>query len=322
MAPREKAERGERGRRPRGERRPPSEVTSEAPIDQQAGPAVVAPEPVVMQEMQEVQVPAFATDIPSLGITVQGVDEETTAAGDEMAADGNGTGPAGTGRRRRRGGRGRNRRERGADGEIATEGSQPSDEFAEQAFVTNEDSPMTSEEASSPSEMPLSMMPAEEIIEPVAVETPEVDLQPVAAEAIVTHETVSTTTDVTRATTSAPIVGETDAGIVMETLPSAPVVEKAEAIKVIEPHESLIDEAMAATPVAATVPTPVAARPLDLQSVLSNAGLQLVNTDAGKLENVRAEIAHAPSPVRPARERKRTAPPPSEPLAQVETRKY
>ena len=32
-------------------------------------------------------------------------------------------------------------------------------------------------------------------------------------------------------------------------------------------------------------------RAVDLQSVLSSAGLQLVNTDASKLENVRAEIA-------------------------------
>ncbi len=74
---------------------------------------------------------------------------------------------------------------------------------------------------------------------------------------------------------------------------------------------------MRASPPPATAPsTP------DLDGVLSKAGLQLVNTDARKLEDARAASASTAPTMRPPRERKRTAPPPAEPLAQVETRKH
>ena len=135
--------------------------------------------------------------------------------------------------------------------------------------------------------------------------------------------------------TSAPIVGETDAVAAMEALPSEAAPTDAAEVAMVsgppktsQPTESLISKAMKASapasdPVTNTDSTPAADRPaVDLQGVLSKAGLQLVNTDASKLESVRAETAHAASAVRPTRERKRTALPPQEPLAQVETRKH
>ena len=74
---------------------------------------------------------------------------------------------------------------------------------------------------------------------------------------------------------------------------------------------------------AAATPVPAPAVSVEqLQATLSQAGLQLVNTDAGKLESARAQGAHAAPSTRAPRERKRLAPPPSEPLAQVETRKH
>ena len=325
--PREKAERGDRGRRPRGERRPPSDVIgSEAPAERQASLSLDAPV-AVQPETMELLTPTFPTDIAALGITVQGVDEEATADGEEgsgeAGVDGVGTGPAGTGRRRRRGGRGRNRRERGdgeGEGESTPEGALASDEFGEQAPLSTHEVALSAIQSSTPSEMPLSMMPVEETPLLVEPETPFVDLQPVEAEAVVVHDTAAAFTDIAPEDSSAPIVGETDAIKVMETLPSAPVVEKVEPLQVADPYDSLISKAMASTP--APVPIVPPAKPVDLQSVLSNAGLQLVNTDASKLENVRAEIAHAAQPARPARERKRVAPPQAESLAQVETRKH
>jgi hypothetical protein len=66
----------------------------------------------------------------------------------------------------------------------------------------------------------------------------------------------------------------------------------------------------------------VAAPVVDLQADLSKAGLQLVATDARKLESFRALAEQSTPVVRVQRERKRIAPPPSEPLAQVETHKH
>jgi len=70
---------------------------------------------------------------------------------------------------------------------------------------------------------------------------------------------------------------------------------------------------------AAPAPLEAKAPAVDLDTVLSSAGLQLVNTDASKLASVRAHVAEAAPISRPQRERKRIAPPPAEPLAQVET---
>ena len=66
----------------------------------------------------------------------------------------------------------------------------------------------------------------------------------------------------------------------------------------------------------APAPMPI----VDMQTLLSNAGLELVDTDASKLAKARVETSQAPATGRVIRERKRLPPP--EPLAQVETRKH
>ncbi len=342
-APRERSERGDRGRKPRGERRPAIDGASDAPLDARADEALLAAS-TASTPSEAIALPAvaFPTDIAAHGITVQGVDDDGVSNGEESSIDGTGdgtteganaAGSTGTGRRRRRGGRGRNRRERGADGEIVSDASDSAlaaDDFAERASGSSQDDEREDAYVDAPqsAEAPMAVVAVVEATAPAPLvheETaPELDLRPIAAEALV-EETVAPAASMpferevpAPESTMAPIVGETDAVTVMETLPSASVV-KAEPVKAAETKESLISKAMMApAPEPAAAPTQAA----DLQSALSNAGLQLVNTDASKLESARAEIAHASPPARPARERMRPAQPPQEPLAQVETRKH
>jgi hypothetical protein len=86
-----------------------------------------------------------------------------------------------------------------------------------------------------------------------------------------------------------------------------------------QPAEPPAAEPLVAQAMMASVPAPTASV-TDLQGELSKAGLQLINTDASKLERARAQGVLTASATRAPRERKRIAPPPSEPLAQVETR--
>jgi ribonuclease E len=81
---------------------------------------------------------------------------------------------------------------------------------------------------------------------------------------------------------------------------------------------------MAAAPAAAPVAAPVAAfdLPIDsLQAVAESAGLQWVNSDAQKIEAVRAAMAAEPPPAHVPRERKPVASIDNAPLVLVETRK-
>jgi ribonuclease E len=62
--------------------------------------------------------------------------------------------------------------------------------------------------------------------------------------------------------------------------------------------------------------------PLDtLQSIAESAGLQWINSDAGKIEAVRAAMASEPAPVHVPRERKPADAVDEGPLLLVETRK-
>ncbi len=161
--------------------------------------------------------------------------------------------------------------------------------------------------------------------------------------------------------TSAPIVGETDAALVLENVseeeapaavaePAAEAVVPAEAVaRPSEEHgsptrtvetgaESLVAKAMAAVTepapepvfehVSSPSPAPAsqpayapAPAPADLEDALSDAGLHLVQTDAAKLANAVYRTPDGTDAPRVSRERRRMAPPPAEPLAQVETRK-
>ncbi|MEO8935266.1 MAG: Rne/Rng family ribonuclease [Burkholderiaceae bacterium] len=342
-APRERSERGERGgRRPRQQ----PEAVADDFVEPQAPEVVAAIATAVTDPAADVQRTAFPADVESLGITVQGVDDDEAGGSDEVAADG--TTPAAAGRRRRRGGRGRNRRDRGADGEAdsgSADGAVAGDAFAEHATNGSHGdavvSGSTAPVVAFPLEVPAVLALADFSTRPAAAEqvrsadlapqapgftidtAPEaLEIEAVAAEmAFPIHpiEPATQARPVEIETTVAPIVGETDPEIVMETLPSEPAAEPAPPVAPPDPvaaPQSLIAKAMSAAP-AATF-----AKPIDLDRVLSGAGLQLVNTDAGKLESARAETARTAPVSRPVRERTRVAPPPQEPLAQVETRKH
>ena len=286
---------------------------------------------------------------------MQGVDD---GSGAEATGESDGAGPngaAGTGRRRRRGGRGRNRRERG-EGEAAVDASDSAlaaDAFAERASgqEPRDASPVVQDhesyETSAMRESPVHDEHREvvETVASAAASAPTRRQSPFEADPVASLPSV--TADMPAEAdpaTTAPIVGETDPATVMETLPSADPVEPVPVFEaVVEPVVQPVVEPVMATPaapVAAPAPVPASPKtapssdsliakamasappPADLQSVLSNAGLQLVNTDARKLESARADGASVAPSARPVRERKQVAPPVQEPLAQVETRKH
>jgi ribonuclease E len=127
------------------------------------------------------------------------------------------------------------------------------------------------------------------------------------------------------------------------SLPAAPLAEYRSMIPVSEPlaqgshvgaeelalepevhvnHAPVHSEAPAA-PAALRAPS-VTAAPASteqLRSVLMTAGLELVETDASKLESVRQRLSTAAHPVHAPRERKPLPPITTDALVQVETRK-
>ena len=308
--PAERSDRGEQRRKPRGEPRASVEPIVEPSIE-----GHVAPAPS-MTATPDDQVPTatFTTDVAAMGITVQGVDEDGAVVAEGAATEG-GASATGATRRRRRGGRGRNRRDRveGDSGDGVSES-----EVAAEAMT---DDGQADEVHSSPRE-----------IEPAALHdagpaadgetTVPTDESPAATESAMGDGT---------SPTSAPIVGETDVAHVFETIEPEPDVEPVEAASDPSPQEST-HVAEAEAPPASAAHEPLVAKAMmsaappttkpasvDLDSVLSGAGLKLVNTDAGKLASARAQVADVAPGSRPQRERKRIAPPPAEPLAQVET---
>jgi ribonuclease E len=311
--PREPSERGDRRRRPRAEPRAQVDVASEDALDLRATESLAGVDRGPLGGESE-QLPLTA-DAEGLGITALGVDEE--AAGNAESANGE-TPPTGTGRRRRRGGRGRNRRDR-VDGEPSAEGTEDlaGSEVSADEVVLAPPSIDAHESTAA-------------FDEPAAADT--VSVEP--------HEEKLAAFD-SESETSAPIVGEIDPVAVMEELPSEPQAAEPQPVLASEALDEVAPEEMvAANPVVApqdaqperqaveplvaqammaSVPVPTASV-ADLESQLSKAGLQLINTDASKLESARAQSVQAASATRVPRERKRIAPPPSEPLAQVETR--
>jgi ribonuclease E len=66
---------------------------------------------------------------------------------------------------------------------------------------------------------------------------------------------------------------------------------------------------------------PAPSAPIDLQAVLSSAGLTLAATDPAKLRAAQEAAAQIVQPVRVPRERKPLPPQVDEPLVQVDTRR-
>ena len=84
--------------------------------------------------------------------------------------------------------------------------------------------------------------------------------------------------------------------------------------------------AAAPTPVTAAVPAPIRVEPYQLptatlDSLAQSAGLQWVQSDAGKISAVQAAMAAEPAPVRMQREPRRHAVVDDGPLVLVETKK-
>jgi hypothetical protein len=67
-------------------------------------------------------------------------------------------------------------------------------------------------------------------------------------------------------------------------------------------------------------PSPVAVSRETLESTLKNVGLDWVQTDHTKWQQVQSSLASSPPPARVARHRPVPAALPSEPLIQIETR--
>ena len=373
-AARDPSSRGGRGDRNERRRKPQGDVAAEGLDDSgMVAPSTASSFASEPAEVEPAQPAGFTSDVAAMGITVQGVDEEGMVGNDEVVTEGagvEGAGTNGTARRRRRGGRGRNRRDRveGEAGEGVSDSALAAERFAE-GHGEAASGPAQSQVDEAGSDEPVVDMPAtvSRAAEPVAAPVELAETQsagPAATESAMGDGS---------SPTSAPIVGETDAAVVLASVPEEEVVESsvprpvttsvAEPLQPQPQHqqpeasepESLVAQAMAAVtepamavtaephvassaaastseahhtapvvepaPATATAPAPATAPVVDLEHVLSDVGLQLVQTDASKLSGSRQQVPSRDEMPRVARERRRMAPPPAEPLAQVETRK-
>ena len=321
--------RGRRGGRgPRQETAAAVDVASEDALKRNANEALTASAPTDAAEGSAPAIARTLVDTPLVVDPADPVNAEQVAEGTAEGADGAAAAP----RRRRRGGRGRNRRDRET---VAGEES-------------GVESPEDFELVADPNAPPLAAAPA-------PVEARPAEARPAAAWYDAVDEDAPAATPVAAPTVApAPVeaapVEAAPVAVVAEPAPVEPLVMPAalapEAPEAVEPvetvaaepakptgpasFESTIVRSMTPPEAPAPAPTPavVVAAPVaaptpkaDLDAVLSDAGLQLVNTDAGKLAESAAHAAPV-APVRLGRERKRVARPVEEPLAQVETQKH
>ncbi|MCO5398180.1 Rne/Rng family ribonuclease [Ralstonia soli] len=251
--------------------------------DQQAKEAAAATAPVAAENLID-QTAAPQVPQPLLDTTAPA--EGAAAEGVTPGAEGNGEGEE----RRRRGRRGRNRYRRdreGADG-MRAEGEAEGAEGAEGA-----------DEAIA--EMPTEPAAPATVTEPVHTAS----FAPVENPAPVVHEPVHAAEAVAPVSALPPVQ------------PTEPVVAAAPAKEVAE--EAIVT-AFAEVP--APVSTVAKGSPLPietLQSVLTNAGMTWVHTDAQKLQTAQEEAARTVTPPRVPRERKPLPPIQQGPMVLVET---
>ncbi len=336
----ERAPRGE-GRKPRGEARTAIDVSSDDALKQRASEALVASSSLMQTESEsslredegqrtEHAVSSDANRVTDLGRLDEAENQDDDGdvlpgeGSSEHAASGDGASATTSGRRRRRGGRGRNRRER--DGEVsdATSNDEPSEGQAPRLVVDEETHDVDSGE----------VRHAPHGFEPVHAEAPEtiatMASTPPLLERDLGHELIESMParaflEEQHATPSHQQKEEPSARPAMQEVEAEPA-EAASTMPAAAPsqapawmHAAHV-EAPSQPSQVATTPPPM--QIVDLQHVLSSAGLELVGTDASKLARARVETAQAPSAARVVRERKRLPPPPPEPLAQVETHKH
>ncbi len=250
----------------------------------------------------------------------------TGPAGEELDADGDE--PR---RRRRRGGRNRNRRDREAEGVDAVEGADGAPVFTP---VADEEAAKVAAEAKSPKAkadngpwpFPTSAsMAAKAKADAVAAAPAPVVAAPAAPAAAAPVAAPAPAAAPAVAAEPGPWVFPTAAAMAAAQAPAAPVAEtapvaQAPAAPVAPAPVAEVAPAPAPAPVAAA-PAPAAVQPqVNLDEVLSQAGLQLASTDPEKLRAAQEAAAQANAPQRVGRARKPVQAPVEEPLIQVDTR--
>lgn len=268
------------GREPR-EAREGREPRENRDRDQQAKEAAHAAAAATVEGLID---PTGTAEVPQPPVEAAVLAE---AAGLEGAAPAEGTGEGEE--RRRRGRRGRNRYRRDREGAEGVRAEGESAETADEREAVGE----TYTEPAVPATVTEPVQPA--------------SLAPVEAPAPVVHEPVQAAEAV------APV------SAMPRTQPVEPVATPAPAPAADVTHEAIVT-AFAEVP--APVSTVAKASPLPietLQSVLANAGMTWVHTDAQKLQAAQEEAARAVTPPRVPRERKPLPPIQQGPMILVET---
>jgi len=239
-----------------------------------------------------------APQVPQNLLDTTALTEATAVEGVAPGAEGNGEGEE----RRRRGRRGRNRYRRDregaegvrAEGEGEVEGSENAADTIAEAEVH------AAPEGGQPVE-PALRAPVTE-----SVPAPASSFAPVEAPAPVVHEPVHTTEAVAQVS-ALPAAQPTETAVTA----AAPAAEGAEAA---------IVTALAETPAPVSMVAKASPLPIEtLQSVLTDAGMTWVHTDAQKLQAAQDEAARAVTPPRVPRERKPLPPIQQGPMILVET---
>ncbi|MBQ5939657.1 Rne/Rng family ribonuclease [Massilia sp. AB1] len=319
----ERAERGER--KERGERQ---ERAPRQPRERGERAAAPAAEAKVEELKHPVAVPEseLSTSTPHGDVLEHAVKVAVTGPdGEELDAEG-GDEPR---RRRRRGGRNRNRRDRDqAEGIETAEGAAEAPAFTpvadveaakvaaesrKPAAVKGEPGPWPFPTAAS---MAAAAQPKADVAPAPAPVAAVPAPAPVEAPAAAPQHMFPTSASIAAARAAAAAAEQAAAA-------PAPVAEVAPVAAPAPAPAPVVEAAPVAEPVAAPVVAPAPApaeAPMDLNDLLSKAGLQLASTDPEKLRAAQEAAAQAPEPVRPRRVRKPLPPPVDEPLIQVDTR--
>lgn len=322
-AEREPGERKERApRQPRGER---TERAAQQPVEAKAEELKLQAVPAPSDESE------LSTTTPHGDVLDHAVKVAATGAnGEELDAEG-GDEPR---RRRRRGGRNRNRRDRDqVEGMESAEGLDGTPAFtpvadeeaakvaaeaksAPKAKAAGEQGPWpfpTAASVAAKAKAEADAVAAAAAPAPVAAQAPVAEAAPAVAAAVERGPWVFPTA-ASMAALKAPAAEPAPAPVA-----EAPVAPVAPAAPVAAEPVQAAPAPVAAAPAPAPAPAPSAA-PIDMNDVLSKAGLQLASTDPEKLRAAQEAAAQANPPQRVGRARKPVQVPVDEPLIQVDTR--
>ena len=331
-AEREPGERKERApRQPRGER---TERSVQQPVEAKAEELKLQAVPAPIEESE------LSTTTPHGDLLDHAVKVAATGAnGEELDAEG-GDEPR---RRRRRGGRNRNRRDRDqAEGMESAEGldgapafTPVADEEAAKVAAAAKAAPQAKTGAEpGPWPFPTAASVAAKAHAEAAAKAAAATPAPVAEQAPAAAAPAPAVaaapgpwpfpTAASIAAAKAPKAPVVQAPVVQAPVAEAPVIDTpvaAPAPVAEAPAAAAPAPAPAPAPVAPAVPVAAAPAPaVDMNEVLSMAGLQLASTDPEKLRAAQEAAAAANTPPRMGRARKPVQAPVDEPLVQVDTR--